>query len=77
MFRWLLNVVSDKSSADIIPDGVGGGFDSQSFSLFLVISLVITWLLLIVIWGIMYSKIKKLKDENEELKEKITKLKSE
>ena len=76
MFRWLLNVVSDKTTQDLTPGGYGNGINHESFSSFLIFSLVISFLLLVLIWGIMYSKLSKLREENEDLKKEVEKYKN-
>ena len=75
MFNWLLNTISNKTTQDLTPEGYGNGINHESFTLFLIFSLI-SFLLLVLVWGIMYSKLSKLREENEDLKKEIEKLKN-
>lgn len=72
MFRWLLNLVG----TDNKPDAYISGIDYQEFSAFLGIALAVAILLLIIVWVIMYNKVNKLRDKNEDLKKEVEKYKN-
>lgn len=76
MLNSFITILTDKTSADIKPDGVANGINYQSFSGFLGAMLGILFLLFIVVWGIMYSKVTKLREENEELTKELEKFKN-